>query len=451
MIDTLQTLAIALVTFATVVTVHEFGHFWVARRAGVKVMRFSIGFGKPLFRWQGAGETEFVLSAIPLGGYVRMADERVDDLTAADLPGAFNRQPVGSRMAIAVAGPVANFVLAIVVLWALFLRGEVGVVPEIESVLPDSLAERAGLQAGQVIRAIDGRETPTVAAVNFALLERLGDSGVLSVAAGQPGSDAQNRYEVSIEQWLKGTEQPNLLDALGITIRTPPVVPRVGGLTESGSARDAGFTAGDLILEADGQAMPLWMDWVTYVRARPGQPISVLVERDGTRQLLVVTPANMISEGESIGSVGMSVSLPVIPESQQRHFDRGPVEALVASVNRTFDLVTFTFKSIGRMLQGLISPSNLSGPITIAQVAASTAEAGWVSWFGFLALLSVSLGALNLLPIPVLDGGQLVFCGFEALLGKPLPERIQMAGYQVGVVLVLSIMVFALYNDFSNL
>ena len=451
MIDTLQTLAIALVTFATVVTVHEFGHFWVARRAGVKVMRFSIGFGKPLFRWQGAGETEFVLSAIPLGGYVRMADERVDDLTEADLPGAFNRQPVGSRMAIAVAGPVANFVLAIVVLWALFLRGEVGVVPEIESVVPDSLAERAGLQAGQEIRAIDGRETPTVAAVNFALLERLGDSGVLSFAVGQPGSDVQNRYEVSIEEWLKGAEQPNLLNALGITIRTPPVVPRVVGLTESGSARDAGFTAGDLILEADGQAMPLWMDWVTYVRARPGQPISVLVERDGTRQLLVVTPANMISEGEPIGSVGMSVSLPVIPESQQRHFDRGPVEALVASVNRTFDLVTFTFKSIGRMLQGLISPSNLSGPITIAQVAASTAEAGWVSWFGFLALLSVSLGALNLLPIPVLDGGQLVFCGFEALLGKPLPERIQMAGYQLGVVLVLSIMVFALYNDLSNL
>ena len=243
-------------------------------------MRFSIGFGKPLFRWQGAGETEFVLSAIPLGGYVRMADERVDDLTAADLPGAFNRQPVGSRMAIAVAGPVANFVLAIVVLWALFLRGEVGVVPEIESVLPDSLAERAGLQAGQEIRAIDGRETPTVAAVNFALLERLGDSGVLSVAAGQPGSHAQNRYEVSIEQWLKGTEQPNLLDALGVNIRTPPVVPRVGGLSESGSARAAGFTAGDLIVEADGQAMPLWMDWVTHVRARPGQPISVLVERE---------------------------------------------------------------------------------------------------------------------------------------------------------------------------
>ena len=451
MIDTLQTLAVALVTFATVVAVHEYGHFWVARRAGVKVLRFSIGFGKPLFRWQGAGDTEFVLSAIPLGGYVRMADEREDDLPAADLPRAFNRQPVGARMAIAAAGPAANFLLAIVVLWVLFLRGEMGVIPEIATVLPDSLAEQAGLQIGQEIRAIDGRETPTVAAVNFALLERLGDSGVLSFAVGQPGSDVQNRYEVSIEEWLKGAEQPNLLNALGITIRTPPVVPRVGGLTESGSARAAGFIVGDVIVEADGQSMPLWMDWVTYVRARPGQVIGVVIERDGAREALEVTPASVMSEGERIGSVGMSVSLPVIPESQQRHFDRGPVEAMVASLDRTFGLVTFTFKSIGRMLQGLISPSNLSGPITIAQVAASTAEAGWVSWFGFIALLSVSLGVLNLLPIPVLDGGQLVFFGFEALLGKPLPERIQMAGYQVGVVLVLSIMVFALYNDFSNL
>jgi regulator of sigma E protease len=192
------------------------------------------------------------------------------------------------------------------------------------------------------------------------------------------------------------------------------------------------------------------MDWVTYVRARPDQAITVELERQGTRQSLSVTPAVAVSEGERIGAVGMSVALPVIPDAQQRQFERGPVEALVASVKRTGDLVVFTFKSIGRMLQGLISPSNLSGPITIAKVAASTAEAGWVAWLGFLALLSVSLGALNLLPIPVLDGGHLVFYGFEAILGKPLPDRVQMAGYQVGLVLVLSIMVFALYNDFSK-
>ena len=451
MIDLAQTILVTLATFAVVVGIHEYGHFWMARRAGVKVLRFSIGFGRPLLRWRGADDTEYVLAAIPLGGYVRMADEHDPELDEADLSRAHSRQSVGNRTAIAAAGPLANFLLAIVVLWGLFLRGEMGIVPEIATVVPASLAEQAGLQSGQEIREIDDRPTPTLAAVNFALLERLGDSGSLKLAVSQPGSDVLLRSEVTLDQWLKGAEQPNLLDALGITIKTPPVLPLVGGLTEEGRAIAAGFEVGDLILEADGQAVDLWMDWVVYVRARPDQPIDVVVERSGTRESLSVTPAALISEGERIGSVGMSVQLPEIPASQQRFFERGPVDALVAAVTRTADLVVFTFKSILRMLQGLISPSNLSGPITIAQVAASTAESGWVAWFGFLALLSVSLGALNLLPIPVLDGGAIVFCAFEALLGKPLPERVQMVGYQVGVALVLSIMMFALYNDVARL
>jgi len=391
-----------------------------------------------------------VIAAIPLGGYVRMADERDGEIAEEDLPRAHNRQSVSKRIAIAAAGPIANFLLAVVVLWGLFLRGEVGIVPQIDTVAPNSPAEVAGLQAGQEIIAVDGRETPTVAAVNFALLERLGDSGSLMLRARYPGSDVATESEARISQWLKGEEQPDLLGALGVTIRMPAVLPAVGGLTEDGAAAQAGFLEGDLIISADGEAIPLWVDWVNYVRARPGQAITVELEREGTRQRLSVTPAAAVAEGERIGAVGMSVALPVIPDAQQRHFDRGPVEALLASVKRTGDLAAFTFKSIGRMLQGLISPSNLSGPITIAKVAASTAEAGWVAWFGFLALLSVSLGALNLLPIPVLDGGHLVFYGFEAILGKPLPDRVQMAGYQVGLVLVLSIMVFALYNDFSK-
>ena len=450
MLDNLQTLFVALATFAIVVAFHEYGHFWMARRAGVKVLRFSIGFGRPLFCWQGKDDTEYVIAAVPLGGYVRMADERDVEIAEVDLPRAHNRQPVSKRIAIAAAGPIANFLLAILVLWGLFLRGEVGIVPEIDKVAPNSLAELAGLQTGQEIIAIDGRETPTVAAVNFALLERLGDSGTLTLAARYPGSDVVTESETRISQWLKGEKEPDLLRALGVTIRMAPVLPVVGGLKEDGAAAQAGFLEGDLIISAGGEPIPLWMDWVAYVRARPAQAITVELEREGTRQSLSVTPAVDIAEGERIGKVGMSVALPVIPDAQQRHFDRGPVEALVASVKRTGDLVAFTFTSIGRMLQGRISPSNLSGPLTIGKVAASTAEAGWVSWFGFLALLSVSLGALNLLPIPVLDGGHLIFYGFEAILGKPLPDRIQMAGHQVGLVLVLSIMVFALYNDFSK-
>jgi len=451
MLETLQTIVIALVTFAIVVAVHEYGHFWVARFNNVKVLRFSIGFGRPLIRWRGADDTEYVIAVLPLGGYVRMADEREDEVDAIDIPRTHNRQSVACRMAIAVAGPMANFFLAVAVLWVLFFRGEMGVVPLIDSVAEGSLAQVAGLEAGQEILAIDSRPTPTVAAVNFALLERLGDSGTLTLSAAYPGSDITYESAVTLAEWLKGAEQPNFLSAFGVTIKTPPVVPRVGTLVEGGPAAKAGFETGDLIVLADGQSLGLWMDWVNYVRARPNQTIDVTVERNDIRIKVPVTTGRIAADSGDIGSVGMGVALPEIPETQQRRFDRGPLEALWAAVERTVDLVSFTFTSISRMLQGLISPSNLSGPISIAQVAASTAESGWVSWLGFLALLSVSLGALNLLPIPVLDGGHLVFYGFEALLGRPLPERIQMMGYQMGMVLVLSIMVFALYNDLSKI
>jgi regulator of sigma E protease len=379
-----------------------------------------------------------------------MADEREGDVDEADLPLAFNRQPVWSRMAIAAAGPLANFLLAVVVLWALFLRGEAGLVPLIGAVEPESLADMAGLESGHEIVSIDGRVTPTVSAVNFALLERLGDSGQISVAIKRPGSDVSRESSVAIFQWLKDQEEPNLLETFGVSIQLPLVIPRVGGLSEDGAAIEAGFQVNDLIISADGQDMTLWMDWVQHVRARPDMPTSVTVERAGVRQNLVVTPAPIEATGEIVGAVGMSVALPEIPEAQQRRFERGPLEALWAALERTGDLVGFTFTSISRMLQGLISPANLSGPLTIAQVAASTAEAGWVAWFGFVALLSVSLGALNLLPIPVLDGGHLVFYVIEALIGRPLPERIQLVGYQMGLVMVLSIMVFALYNDISK-
>ncbi|MCH1579760.1 MAG: RIP metalloprotease RseP, partial [Luminiphilus sp.] len=231
MLETLQTVLIALATFAIVVTVHEYGHFLVARLNGVKVLRFSIGFGRSLVTWRGRAGTEYVIAALPLGGYVRMADEREGDVDEADLPLAFNRQPVWSRMAIAAAGPLANFLLAVVVLWALFLRGEAGLVPLIGAVEPESLADMAGLESGYEIVSIDGRVTSTVSAVNFALLERLGDSGQLSVAIKRPGSDVSRESSVAIFQWLKDQEEPNLLEAFGVSIQLPLVIPRVGGLS----------------------------------------------------------------------------------------------------------------------------------------------------------------------------------------------------------------------------
>lgn len=450
MLETLQTIAVALVTFGIVVAVHEYGHFWVARRNNVKIWRFSIGFGRPLVRWQGRDAVEYVIAAIPLGGYVRMADEREGNVPPEDLPRAHNRQSVKTRSAIAAAGPAANFLLALLVLWGLFLRGESGLIPVIDQVTPQSPASEAGLESGWEIVSIDGQLTPTISAVNFALLERLGDTGELILSTRLPGSDVTATTALPINTWLKGVEQPNLLASLGVSMRMPPVIPKVQSVTTGGPADRAGVRSGDLIVSADGLDMALWMDWVTHVRSHPGQSISLNIERAGQLRELVVVPDSVVAEGGTIGSVGMTVAPPIIPDAQQRRFERGPVAALMAAIDRTGALIGFTLKSIGKMLQGLISPANLSGPITIAQVAASSAEVGLAAWCGFLALLSVSLGVLNLLPIPVLDGGHLLFYAWEALRGRPLPERVQNAGYQVGLALVLSIMVFALYNDVSK-
>lgn len=446
-----QTIVMAIVTLGILVAFHEFGHFWVARRCGIKVLRFSIGFGTPLWRTRDRLGTEYTIAAIPLGGYVKMLDEREGEVDPAEVSQAFNRQSVWARIAVVSAGPLANFLLAIVVFWALFLRGESGLVPVIAEIAPDTPAYFAGIEPGQEIVSIDGDETPTVSALSFRLLERLGDTGSIRIAARYPGSDVVYESSAPIDRWLAGQESPNPIAGLGLTIDAPPLVPLIDSVVDDSPAAAAGFQAGDRVVAANGEPMPLWMDWVNYVRARPGESVSVEIERDGMPLSLTVVPEAREQGGERYGSVGMMVRSPEIPEDRIRRFDRGPIDALGAALARTGHLISFTFESMGKMLQGLISPSNLSGPITIAQVAASSAESGLWSWLGFLALLSISLGALNLLPIPVLDGGHLLFYLAEALTGRPVPEKVQALGYQMGMMLVLSLMAFALYNDVVRL
>ncbi|WP_435219566.1 RIP metalloprotease RseP [Luminiphilus sp. nBUS_07] len=447
----LWTVLTALITLGILVAFHEYGHFWVARRCGVKVLRFSVGFGTPLWRTQDADGTEYTISAIPLGGYVRMLDEREGEVASSELHRAFNRQSVWSRIAIVSAGPLANFLLAIFVFWVLFLSGEKGMVPIVDSVEPDSPAYFAGIEVGQEIISVDGKPTPTINALSFRLLERLGDSGFIELEARYAGSEVQYSSNAPIDRWLAGIEAPNPVGGLGIALAFPPVLPVVEETIENSPSELAGFLPGDRIVSADNQIMANWSDWVDYVRARPGVPIAVVVARDRLEVPLSLTPEEKLSNGDTIGSVGMSVQAPEIPAESLRVFDRGPFDALLAALQRTFDLIVFTFESILKMLQGLISTANLSGPITIAQVAASSAESGWQSWLGFLALLSISLGALNLLPIPILDGGHLLFYIIEAFTGRAVPERIQGWGYQMGLIMVMSLMAFALYNDFSRL
>lgn len=450
--ELLYTIALTLATLAVLVAVHEFGHFWVARRCGVQVLRFSIGFGKSLFSWRDSQGTEYSVAAIPLGGYVKMLDEREGEVPASELHRAFNRKPVLQRIAVVSAGPLANLLLAVVAYWFLYMAGESGYVPLIEKVEPDSVAAVAGLEAGQEIVTVDGAATPTWQALSFRLLDRIGDTGTIKFGVKYPDSDVVYESEGTIDQWLSEQEQPDLFGGLGISLYTPPVPPVVGDVVADGPAAAIGILPGDIILRADGVAMELWMDWVEYVQARPQQPIALEYQRgDAVLQAVLVPELATDAEGESIGRVGIAVAVPEMPPELRRQYARGPLESATAAVVRTWELSVFTLKSIKKMIMGLISPKNLSGPITIAKVATASAKSGLESYISFLALLSVSLGILNLLPIPVLDGGHLLFYTIELLAGRPVPEKIQAVGYQLGLFMVLGMMVLALYNDFTRL
>ena len=445
----LFSIMMALVTLGVLVTIHEFGHYWVARRCGVRVLRFAIGFGRTLYSWQGRDGTEFALCAIPLGGYVKMLDERDGEavVTEANRSESFNAQPVRNKLAIVAAGPAANFLLAVMVLFGLFLRGETGLAPVIEAVAVNSIAEESGLVVGQEVIAVDGQATSTVSDVRFALLKRLGDTGNIDLTIGNALSDVGQRYALPIVNWLGEAEAPDPAAALGLSLGFLPIRPEVGSLSEGGAAARAGFQVGDVIIDAAGVPMAQWTDWVEFVRARPNQRFDVLVDRAGSQVTLSVMPQNR----NAIGTVGMGVALPEIPDSRIRRQSRGPIEALGAAVNRTYELTIFTFESMWKMVQGLISTKNLSGPIAIAQIAASTAESGFTTWLSFLALLSISLGAINLLPIPVLDGGHIVFHVIEGLMGRPVPEQIQIMSFQLGLAAVFTLMMFAIYNDVARL
>ncbi len=435
-----------LVALGVLVTFHEFGHYYVARLAGVKVLRFSVGFGKPLYSWKDKRGTEFSLSAIPLGGYVKMLDEREGPVDEAERPQAFTQKNVWARIAIVSAGPLANFLLAIFLFWVTFLPPDTTVAPVVGSVIEDSVAEKAGLEPGVEIIAIDGSATPSWTAVNQALLKRLGESGNLSLTVQYPESDLQYESNVYLNEWLKGDDSPNALQGLGIEVFRPDAEPVVGTIGEGTPAQTAGLELGDEFIAIDGQVLESWQALVDKVRPSPGQPLVFTVLRDGKTLDLTITPAAVDDNGETIGQIGVAPVQPW-PESMLRHYNRSVPEAFVAALQESWDTSIFVFVSIKKLIVGEISTKNLSGPFTIAKVAGDSAEAGWIVFLSVLAMLSINLGVLNLLPIPVLDGGHLLFYLVEAVKGSPVSERIQLIGYQVGLFLVAGIMILAFYND----
>ena len=440
-----------LVALGVLVTFHEFGHFWVARRCGVKVLRFSVGFGMPLLRWHDRRGTEFVIAAIPLGGYVKMLDEREGEVPADQLDQSFNRKTVRQRIAIVAGGPIANFLLAMVFFWVLAMLGSQQVRPVIGAVEADSIAAKAGLVAGQEIVSIDGEPTTGWGAVNLQLVRRLGESGTVNVVVREQDSSAETPRELALDHWLKGADEPDPIKSLGIRPWRPSLPPVLAELDPKGPAQAAGLKTGDRLLALDGQALADWQQVVDLVRVRPDTKIVLKVEREGAQ---IDVPVTLSVRGEAKaagGYLGAGVKSPEWPPSMVREVSFGPLAAIGEGAKRTWTMSVLTLESLKKMLFGELSVKNLSGPITIAKVAGASAQSGVADFLNFLAYLSISLGVLNLLPIPVLDGGHLLFYLVEWVRGRPLSDRVQGWGIQIGISLVVGVMLLALVNDLGRL
>lgn len=440
-----------LVALGVLVTFHEFGHFWVARRCGVKVLRFSVGFGMPLLRWHDRQGTEFVIAAIPLGGYVKMLDEREGEVPADQLDQSFNRKTVRQRIAIVAAGPIANFMLALVFFWVLAMLGSEQVRPVIGAVEVGSIAAKAGLNPGQEIVAVDGELTSGWAAVNLQLVRRLGESGSVQVLVRDEGSSADSPKELILDNWLKGADEPDPIRSLGIRPWRPALPPVLAELDPKGPAQAAGLQTGDRLLALDGQALTDWQQVVDWVRVRPETKILLHVERDGAQIDVPVTLAARGDGKAASGYLGAGVKAVDWPPTMIREVSYGPLAAIGEGARRTWTMSVLTLDSLKKMLFGELSVKNLSGPITIAKVAGASAQSGVADFLNFLAYLSISLGVLNLLPIPVLDGGHLLFYLIEWARGRPLSDRVQGWGIQIGISLVVGVMLLALVNDLGRL
>ena len=444
----LHTILWFLVAIGILVVIHEFGHYLAARWAGVKVLRFSVGFGKPLFsRRFGRDQTEWTLSALPFGGYVKMLDEREGAVSEADLPRAFNRATVWRRIGIVAAGPAANFLLAIAFYWVLLMQGLPALKPIIGEPPADTPAARAGLVAGDEIVRVNGIETPTFTDLRLTLLR----AGV----AGDPlHFDLGDGRQVRIAPVPLDTDnlEQDTLRPLGIVRFDPDMAPVVGKILPEGAAARDGLREGDRLVSVNGQPVARWQDWVEVVRAHAARPMQLEILRDGRTLPLSITPDSVDEAGQRVGKIGAgprideSVLAPLMTEVRY-----GPLDALWRGAAKTWDMSVFTLEMMGRMVLGQVSWKNLSGPLTIADYAGQSATLGWISFVSFLALVSVSLGVLNLLPIPLLDGGHLMYYVAEVLTGRPVSERIMETGARIGMMLLLLLMSFALFNDVQRL
>ena len=447
-----QTVVAFIVALGVLIVVHEYGHYLIARLCRVKVLRFSVGFGRPLALWRlGPDRTEWVIAAIPFGGYVKMLDEREGPVEPAELARAFNRQSVWKRFAIVIAGPLFNFLFAVLVYAGLFMHG----LPEARPILgappAGTLAAAAGIQAGDTVRAIDGEPIATWQDLRWRVLQAaLERRSVQLETENQRGHLAAAKLDLS--GFPSADVETDVLEKIGLRLHRPPLEPVLGQVLAGGAAERAGLQSGDRILRVDAKPIENWDAFVAAVRSRPGSALNITFERAGAEQTAQVVPEAVSAGSARIGRIGAG------PRQPEGYADRllirvqhGPVASLSRAVAKTADIALFSLKMLGKMLIGEVSWRHLSGPVTIADFAGQSASLGWVSYLTFLALISISLGVLNLLPIPLLDGGHLMYYGIEIIKGKPVSERFMELGQRVGLALLLVMMAFAFYNDLNRL
>jgi len=449
MLSILWSFVAFIVALGVLITVHEFGHFWVARRCGVKVERFSIGFGKALWRRTDRQGTEYVIALIPLGGYVKMLDERVESVPAELRHQAFNNKTVLQRASIIAAGPIANFIFAVFAYWVVFIHGVPGVRPVVGEIMSGSVAAEAQITSGMELKAVDGIETPDWDAVRLALIGKIGDNSA-TLTVSQFGQQATQQKQLNLRDWQFEPDKQDPVVALGIRPRGPQIETTLAEVQARSPASAAGLQAGDRIVKVDGQPLTQWQVFAAQVRDNPGKNMALEVERNGEPLTLTLTPEAKPGNAAE-GFAGVIPRVIPLPDEYKTVKQYGPFAAIGEAGVKTWQLMKLTVSMLGKLITGDVKLNNLSGPISIAQGAGLSAEYGVIYYLMFLALISVNLGIINLFPLPVLDGGHLLFLAIEKIKGGPVSERVQDFSYRIGSILLVLLMGLALFNDFSRL